>query len=215
MKALLKSGDTERIIFFANVSRQNDIFVLAGNYLQTLDWRSHPEYVKHIVTFYTRAKAPQLLRGFYEACAQAEIDEYQNYESALNALKEAQKIQSKTPENNQPNNLEAKLTLLEKIINLKVGANSNPKEGVAQLEALLKSSDLQLGIIQEGNIYALIFNIQLQHKLDEEAQKTLNAMKQNTPNFIQYLDQETLSTLSPDSQSNEVSDQSITETVTK
>ena len=107
------------------------------------------------------------------------------------------------------------MTLLEKIINLKVGANSNPKEGVAQLEALLKSSDLQLGIIQEGNIYALIFNIQLQHKLDEEAQKTLNAMKQNTPNFIQYLDQETLSTLSPDSQSNEVSDQSITETVTK
>merc|ERR1712071_248395 len=160
-------------------------------------------------------KAPQLLRGFYEACAQAEIDEYQNYESALNALKEAQKIQSKTPENNQPNNLEAKLTLLEKTINLKVGANSNPKEGVAQLEALLKSSDLQLGIIQEGNIYALIFNIQLQHPMDEEAQKTLNAMKQNTPNFIQYLDQETLSTLSPDSQSNEVSDQSITETVTK
>jgi intraflagellar transport protein 140 len=70
MKALLKSGDTDRIIFFANVSRQSDIYILAGNYLQTLDWRSHPEYVKHIVTFYTKARSPDLLIGFYEACAQ-------------------------------------------------------------------------------------------------------------------------------------------------
>jgi len=70
MKALLKSGDTERIIFFANVSRQANIYVLAGNYLQTLDWRSHPEYVKNIVAFYTKAKALELLAGFYDACAQ-------------------------------------------------------------------------------------------------------------------------------------------------
>ncbi len=70
MKALLKSGDTERIVFFANVSRQKEIYVLAGNYLQTLDWRAHPEYVKSIVSYYTRAKTPQLLAAFYESCAQ-------------------------------------------------------------------------------------------------------------------------------------------------
>lgn len=70
MRALLKSGDTERVIFFANVSRQPDIYVLAGNYLQTLDWRSHPEYVKNIVSFYTKARALDLLAGFYDACAQ-------------------------------------------------------------------------------------------------------------------------------------------------
>lgn len=73
MKALLKSGDTERIVFFANVSRQPEIYILAGNYLQTLDWRAHPEYVKHIVTFYTKARTPELLIGFYEACAQVII----------------------------------------------------------------------------------------------------------------------------------------------
>ena len=70
MKALLKSGETDRIIFFTNVSREADIYILAGNYLQTLDWRSHPEYVKHIVTFYSKAKSSDLLIGFYEACAQ-------------------------------------------------------------------------------------------------------------------------------------------------
>ena len=37
MKALLKSGDTEKIIFFAGVSRQKEIYVMAANYLQVCE----------------------------------------------------------------------------------------------------------------------------------------------------------------------------------
>lgn len=73
MKALLKSGDTEKIIFFAGVSRQKDIYVLAANYLQTLDWRSDHEILKHIITFYTKGKALEPLAGFYDACAQVRV----------------------------------------------------------------------------------------------------------------------------------------------
>ena len=32
MKALLKSGDTEKIVFFANVSREPEIYVLGTNW---------------------------------------------------------------------------------------------------------------------------------------------------------------------------------------
>ena len=70
MKALLKSGDTAKIIFFAQVSRQRDIYIMAANYLQTLDWRSDPEVMKNIITFYTKGKALESLAGFYDACAQ-------------------------------------------------------------------------------------------------------------------------------------------------
>lgn len=70
MKALLKSGDTEKIIFFANVSRQKELFIMAANYLQSLDWRKNPEILKTIIGFYTKGRAPDLLAGFYEACAQ-------------------------------------------------------------------------------------------------------------------------------------------------
>lgn len=82
MTALLRSADNEKIIFFANVSgpKQPEIFVMAANYLQTLDWRNDPNIMKSIITFYTKAKALENLAGFYEACAQVEIDEYQNYE---------------------------------------------------------------------------------------------------------------------------------------
>ena len=40
MQSLLKSGDTEKICFFANVARQAKIYILAANYLQSLDWHN-------------------------------------------------------------------------------------------------------------------------------------------------------------------------------
>ena len=69
MKALLKSGDTEKIVFFAGVSRQKEIYVMAANYLQSLDWRKDPEIMKNIIGFYTKGRALELLAGFYDACA--------------------------------------------------------------------------------------------------------------------------------------------------
>ena len=70
MKALLKSGDTEKIVFFAGVSRQKDVYVMAANYLQTLDWRNDHSIMKNIITFYTKGRALDSLAGFYDACAQ-------------------------------------------------------------------------------------------------------------------------------------------------
>lgn len=45
---------------------------MAANYLQSLDWRKHPDILKTIIGFYTKGRAPDLLAGFYEACAQVE-----------------------------------------------------------------------------------------------------------------------------------------------
>lgn len=70
MKALLKSGDTEKIVFFAGVSRQKEIYVMAANYLQSLDWRKDPEIMKNVISFYTKGRALDSLASFYEACAQ-------------------------------------------------------------------------------------------------------------------------------------------------
>ena len=89
-RALLKSGDTEKIIFFAGVSRSKEIYVMSANHLQTLDWHADPEIMKHIIAFYTKAKAHESLASFYDACAQMEIDEYRDYEKALGAMRERQ-----------------------------------------------------------------------------------------------------------------------------
>ena len=54
LKCLIRSGNTDKIIFFAGVSRNAEIYTLAANYLQTLDWHSRPELTQSIVTFYTK-----------------------------------------------------------------------------------------------------------------------------------------------------------------
>ncbi|EZA61734.1 hypothetical protein DMN91_004415 [Ooceraea biroi] len=95
MKALLKSGDTEKICFFAQVSRNREIYIMAGNYLQSLDWQNQPEVLKNIISFYSKGKAMDLLANFYVACAQVEIDEFQNYDKALDALNQASRCLTK------------------------------------------------------------------------------------------------------------------------
>lgn len=98
MKALLKSGDTEKICFFAQVSRQKEIYVMAGNYLQSMDWQNQPAVLNNIINFYSKGKAMDLLANFYVACAQVEIDEFQNYEKALDALTQASRCLGKVAE---------------------------------------------------------------------------------------------------------------------
>ena len=56
---------------------------MAANYLQTLDWHSDPEIMKNIIGFYSKAQAMDNLSAFYDTCAQIEIDEYRDYEKAL------------------------------------------------------------------------------------------------------------------------------------
>lgn len=70
MRALVKSGDTKRIIFFATAARKKEIFILAANYLQTLNWKEDADMMKQIESFYSKANAYEHLSSFYKACAQ-------------------------------------------------------------------------------------------------------------------------------------------------
>ena len=70
MKALIKSGDTAKIILFANTARNQDIYRLAGNYLQTLNWKEDGTLMAKIESFYQKANAMDSLANFYESCAQ-------------------------------------------------------------------------------------------------------------------------------------------------
>ena len=73
------------------MSRNKDIYILAANYLQNLDWKADPDIVKNIVQFYSKAKSYESLSNFYNECAQVEIDEFGAYEKALEAMIEAKR----------------------------------------------------------------------------------------------------------------------------
>lgn len=71
------------------MSRQHEVYIMAANYLQALNWQVDNNILKHIVTFYSKGQAYDSLANFYAICAQIEIDEFHNYEKALNAMQEA------------------------------------------------------------------------------------------------------------------------------
>ncbi|KAL0984320.1 hypothetical protein UPYG_G00139910 [Umbra pygmaea] len=200
--ALLKSGDTEKIVFFAGVSRQKEIYVMAANYLQSLDWRKEPEIMKNIISFYTKGRALDLLAGFYEACAQVEIDDYQNYEKAMGALTEAYKCLSKakgrSPDEHVARmaDLEHKITLVKRFIQARRLYEDDPGEAVRLCEALIEEPDLDPAV-RIGDAYGFLVehhcqqgSFQVAYRMLEELQKLLPSL-----NISYYVSQGSLAAL--------------------
>uniref|UniRef100_A0A8D3ARL3 Intraflagellar transport 140 homolog (Chlamydomonas) n=1 Tax=Scophthalmus maximus TaxID=52904 RepID=A0A8D3ARL3_SCOMX len=202
MRALLKSGDTEKIVFFANVCRQKELFIMAANYLQSLDWRKNPEILKTIIGFYTKGRAPDLLAGFYEACAQVEIDEYQNYEKALDALTEAAKCLSKAKDSSagdqevRVGDLHNKISLIKKFVHARSLYAENAADAVQLCEALLEEPELDPAV-RIGDAFGFLVehhcqqgNFQVAYRKLEELQKLLPSQ-----NVRYYISQSSLEAL--------------------
>ncbi|GLD57482.1 intraflagellar transport protein 140 homolog [Lates japonicus] len=202
MRALLKSGDTEKIVFFANVCRQKELFIMAANYLQSLDWRKNPEILKTIIGFYTKGRAPELLAGFYEACAQVEIDDYQNYEKALDALTEAAKCLSKVKDSSTGQqevrvaDLQHKITLIKKFVHARRLYAEDAGEAVRLCESLLEEPELDPAV-RIGDAFGFLVehhcqqgNFQVAYRKLEELQKLLPSQ-----NIRYYVSQASLQAL--------------------
>ncbi|KAM9837971.1 intraflagellar transport protein 140 homolog [Aulostomus maculatus] len=202
MRALLKSGDTEKIIFFANVCRQKELFIMAANYLQSLDWRKNPEILKTIIGFYTKGRAPNLLAGFYEACAQVEIDDYQNYEKALDALTEAFKCLSKVKDSVAGQqearlaDLQHKITLIKKFVHARRLYSEDAGEAVRICEALLEEPELDPAV-RVGDAFGFLVEHHCQRGNFQAAYRKLEELQKMLPsqNISYYISQASLQAL--------------------
>lgn len=96
MKCLINLGAIDEVVNYATMARMPQLYILAGNFLQTTDWHKNPALMKHIITFYNKAKAFDNLAGFFEACSSVEIDEFRDYDKALAAINEALKHAKKS-----------------------------------------------------------------------------------------------------------------------
>mmetsp|Transcript_30722 Transcript_30722/g.68056 ORF Transcript_30722/g.68056 Transcript_30722/m.68056 type:complete len:1411 (+) Transcript_30722:34-4266(+) len=196
MKALLRSGDTEKIIFFAGVSRQKEIYMMAANYLQTLDWHSDPEIMKNIIGFYSKAQAMDSLAAFYEACAQIEIDEYRDYEKALQAMREATKYLAKSKAEDRESKLAAvnqRISMTEKFVMARQLITQNPQQALSICNEVLMtipadSQDLDSGI-RVGDVFALMIEYWYEQRNALEAYKLIEQMRGRNIILSPYLDQ--------------------------
>lgn len=202
MRALLKSGDTEKIVFFAGVSRQKEIYIMAANYLQSLDWRNDPEIMKNIIGFYTKGRALDLLAGFYEACAEVEIDDYQNYEKAYGALTEACKCLTKAKGRSGDETdsklliLTHRLGLIKRFIQAQRMHEEDPVEAVRMCESLLEEKDLDPAV-RVGDVYGFLVEYYCHHGNFQQAWSKIEELRLTRPsiNVSLYVSQPSLEAL--------------------
>lgn len=192
IKCLVRSGDTKAVIQFASISRNNEIYKLAANYLQQMNWRESVDIMKAVIMFYTKAKAFIQLAGFYDSCAQVEIDEYRDYEKAIGALKEAlkhlAKDDSRTTEEMSVA-MEKRIVMIEKFVEARNSAKKDPSKMVAICEALLQEPLLEEAV-RAGDVLAMLVEyFHLIGKL-KEAYVYLQEMEERRIQVHPYIDAE-------------------------
>ncbi|CAH8871773.1 unnamed protein product [Trichobilharzia szidati] len=203
MKALLRSGDTEKIIFFANVSKQKEIYIMAANYLQTVnDWRSNMNIIKNIIQFYSRGHALESLASFYEACAHGEIEDGGNYEKATGALSEAYKVLIKALNSDKTNEssecrlkkrlalIKDKATLCKEFVETQELFSVNPIEAMERCHRLLEN--IEPGdLLRPGDIYSTMIRELVSQEKYKAALTCLDEMRErigNNHTIARYLD---------------------------
>lgn len=199
MQSLLKSGDTEKIIFFAGTARQPEIYVLAGNYLQSLDWHNDHENMKNIIQFYSKAKAYDKLAAFYDACAQVEIDEYRDYEKAGGGLREALKYATKAAGaaadcDTQVLSLQNRIALVERFAAVRKTARTDPDEMVAVCQQLLSTPEIE-SAVRVGDVFAQLVEHYVEVRNFQSAHATVERMRQRGIVLTPYLDRALLESI--------------------
>lgn len=155
MKSLLKSGDTEKICFFASMSRHKDVYIMAANYLQSLNWQIDGKIMKNIIQFYTKSQAWDLLANFYATTARVEIDDYHDYDKAMKSLQEASRCLAKLQNVQRAiDNLQVTILDVRKVLEIQETLERGENHNVISMCKLLLSSTIERPPIRHSDIRA-------------------------------------------------------------
>jgi len=195
IKCLVRSGDTKAVIQFASISRNVEIYKLAANYLQQMNWRESVDILKAIITFYTKAKAFMQLAGFYDSCGQVEIDEYRDYEKAIGALREALKHLAKDssrPAEEMADSIRNRISIIERFVQAKRCVKKQDPAGMISICQSLLQEPLLEESIRAGDCLAMLVEHFHSAKLMQEAYRYLQEMEERHIQLHPYVDSEVI-----------------------
>ncbi|KYK68024.1 tetratricopeptide repeat-containing protein [Toxoplasma gondii TgCatPRC2] len=151
---LIKTGDTDKIIYFANTARHPDVYISAANYLQGLDHFSDEKIRNSIVSFYQKANAFPKLAAFYINVAQIEIEERSAYEQALSALQESRNYLVQCPDAEKKIDLlDVRIDIITRYIEATRLRAEDPDAMVRELVSLLKTPAAEK-VLKIGDVFA-------------------------------------------------------------
>lgn len=191
MKSLLKSGDTEKVIFFATMSRQAEVYVMAGNYLQALNWQRDPKILKSIVTFYSKGQAFDLLANFYATTAQVAVDERRDYAEALTALQEAGRCLARVvpSAHRATDQLQTTMAEVKRIVQLQEALERGGSNGGEYQAVIVGCKNILAGAASErppvrySDVILMLFSAFMATKQFEEALTLLRDLTRRVPDW--------------------------------
>ena len=178
MKCYIKMGDKNKVIEFAHMCRNSELFILAANFLQNLDWT--PDVIKIIVSFFNKAKAYFNLSQFYTVLGTSEINEKKNFKKGEEYLKEALKAVMKVRENDDKKNnkideIKKKLSFIEYLNDMNSKLQSGDVAGALnRCNELLKISGRD-DLLSDKDIYGFMFKI---HYFQKDYQNAFLVLEQ-------------------------------------
>ncbi|CAB3396663.1 unnamed protein product [Caenorhabditis bovis] len=190
MRALLKSGDIQKIRFFANTARSKDIYILAANFLQTTNWQDDPAIIKDIETFYTKSQSFEHLANFYKSCAIMEAENWKSFDKASSALEMAimciERAESKGISSASLEHIKTEIARyrkqLEKLIKILSVMQTDTADGIRQLSTLAEESE-EDDIVPCTRIFAMLIEEHAYKKNWKPAYRALGALQKKVPNI--------------------------------
>jgi len=145
---------------------------------------------------------------FYDSCSQVEIDEYRDYEKALDALKESKKYLVKADEDCTM--LDRRIQLIEVFVRAKSLVKDDPNEFVQTCYQLLETPKLDVAVqvgtgkgcagapdggMQVGDVFALLIEFFFSEQDFQQCYQLIEKMRQRRILLGPYLDQSMVDTI--------------------
>jgi intraflagellar transport protein 140 len=178
MKCYIKMGDKNKVIEFAQICRNPELFILAANFLQNLEWT--PDVIKIIVSFFNKAKAYYNLSQFYTVLGVSAINEKKDFKKGEEYLKEALKVVMKVRENDDKKNnkideIKKKLDFIDSLNDMNDKLKGGDAAGALnRCNELLKISGRD-DILSDKDIYGFMFKI---HYFQKDFQNAFIVLEQ-------------------------------------
>uniref|UniRef100_A0AC35UC71 ANAPC4_WD40 domain-containing protein n=1 Tax=Rhabditophanes sp. KR3021 TaxID=114890 RepID=A0AC35UC71_9BILA len=191
MSALLKTGDTPKIIQFANTARDKKIFKLAANYLQTSNWREDPNLMKTIELFYKKSDSYDSLAAFFDVCGTVEIDEYRDYEKAIQLFIQSIRNLKLVIEGSEKNTayfeekrdeLEEKVTKIGQFLEVRHDYDTDPNKALTTLTEMVKEPGIDEHV-RMRDMYTILILHNYQRQNYRKAYDFLTMFLQKKRNF--------------------------------
>lgn len=195
LKCLIRMGNSRKVVTYAQKCKKRETYILAGNYLLTCNPHEDESVFKTIIDFYTKAQANDKIILFYESLAKSVIQEHQQYDKAIDYLKQGLQITEST------NGIQKKdviqnhfiqcIEFIKKYQEASSCANSDPKKAIQISLELLKTNGVD-EILRVDDLYIIMVQSYVTQQNWPKAHGILEELKSNNVDLNWYFDLESL-----------------------